>query len=98
MMDIQKIKQLAVPILKKHGVIRASIFGSAARDEMKETSDVDMLVELPKTVHGFDYIALKVDLQEELESTLGRHVDVVEYDLIKSALKPYILPSQLPIL
>lgn len=97
-MDIQKIKQLAVPILKKHGIVRASIFGSALQGEMKETSDVDMLVELPKTVHGFDYIALKVDLQEELEFTLGRHVDVVEYNLVKPELKPYILPSQLQIL
>ncbi len=53
-----------------------------------------MLVELPQDVHGYDYIALKVDLQEELESTLGKKVDVVEYDLIKPALKDYILPTQ----
>lgn len=97
-MDIKTIKQLAIPVLKKHGVIRASLFGSAARGEMNDISDVDVLVELPHTVHGFDYIALKIDLQEELESTLGKKVDVVEYDLIKPALKKYILPSQLQII
>lgn len=97
-MDIQKIKQLAVPILKKHGITRASLFGSAVSGEMKETSDVDVLIELPKTVHGFDYVALKVDLQEELELILGKKVDLVEYDLIKPALKKYILPSQLQII
>src|SRR5258708_10348931 len=93
-MDIQIINQLAIPVLKKHGMTRAALFGSIVRGEMNDTSDIDVLVELPQTVHGFDYVALKVDLQEELESTLGRKVDIVEYDLIKPALKNYILPSQ----
>lgn len=97
-MDIQTIKQITIPVLKKYGVLRASVFGSAVRDEMTEKSDVDLLVELPHTVHGFDYVALKVDLQEELESALGKHVDIVEYDLIKPALKNYILPSQMQIM
>lgn len=93
-MDIQTVKQLAIPVLKKHGITRAALFGSIVRGEMKDTSDIDVLVELPQTVHGFDYVALKINLQEELESTLGRKVDIVEYDLIKPALKNYILPSQ----
>lgn len=97
-MDIHKIKKLILPILKKYGVVRAAVFGSAIRQEMKENSDVDLLVELPHAVHGFDYIALKIDLQEELESALGRHVNVVEYNLIRPELKQYILPSQLQVL
>lgn len=97
-MDIQSIKQSAIPILRKYGVTRASLFGSAVTGEMKEASDIDILVALPSNVHGFDYVALKVDLQEELELTLGKKVDVVEYNLIKPALKKYILPTQQQIL
>lgn len=97
-MKIQTIKDLAIPVLKKYGITKASLFGSAVAGEMKEVSDIDILVALPSTVHGFDYVALKVDLQEELESTLGKKIDVVEYDLIKPALKKYILPTQLQIL
>lgn len=97
-MDIDTIKQVALPVLKKHGVIRAGLFGSAARGKMTEKSDIDLLIELPHTVHGFDYVALRVDIKEELESTLGKNVDIVEYDLIKPALKQYILPSQVKIL
>jgi len=93
-MNTQTIKQLTAPILKKYGILRASLFGSAVRGDMKNTSDIDILVELPQNVHGFDYVALKIDLQEELEATLGKKVDVVEYSLIKPALKKYILPSQ----
>ena len=97
-MDIQTIKQKAVPVLLKHGVTRAGIFGSAARGEMTDASDIDVLVELPKNVHGFEYVSLKVDLQEELKNTLGRDVDVVEYNLVKPALKQYILPTNIQIL
>ncbi len=97
-MDIQIIKQKVVPVLLKHGVTRAGIFGSAARGEMTDTSDIDVLVELPKNVHGFDYVSLKVDLQEDLKNTLGRDVDVVEYNLIKPDLKQYILPTNIQIL
>ncbi len=97
-MDLQLIKNLSIPILQRRGVVRAAVFGSAIRGEMTENSDVDMLVELPKDVHGFDYVALKIDLQEELEKTLGRNVDLVEYSLIKSDLKEHILPNQIQIL
>lgn len=93
-MNIQFIKQIATPILKKHGVIRAAIFGSAVSGKMTHNSDIDILVELPKNVHGFNYIDLKLDLQNDLEKSLGKKVDLVEYDLVKPALKRYILPSQ----
>ena len=83
-MNVQAITQKALPILKKHGVVRAGLFGSILRTEdIKENSDIDILVELPNTAHGYEYVALKVDLQEELQLALGRPVDVVEYDLIK---------------
>ncbi len=97
-MNVQSITQKALPILKKHGVVRASLFGSALRKDIKRTSDIDILVELPNTVHGYEYVALKVDLQDDLQSALGRSVDVVEYALIKPSLKKYILPTQKQIL
>ena len=93
-MNIQTIRELSIPILKKYGITRASLFGSASRGEMNEMSDVDILVELPHNIHGFDYVDLKNDLHEELELTLRRKVDVVEYNLVKPALKKYILPTQ----
>ena len=97
-MNVQTVTQKALPILKKHGVVRASLFGSVLKNNIKNYSDIDILVELPNTVHGFDYVALKLDLQDELESVLGRPVDIVEYNLIKPSLKKYILPTQKQIL
>lgn len=92
------IQKLTIPVLRKYGVTRAAVFGSAAKEEMTEKSDIDLLVELPHDVHGFDYVNLKVDLQEDLESVLKRPVDIVEFNLIKPALQPYISQSQVQIL
>ena len=97
-MNIKNIQNLAIPVLKKYRIAKASLFGSAVRGEMNALSDIDMLVELPDDVHGFEYVDLKVGLQEELESTLGKNVDLVEFRLIKNSLKNYILPEQVRIL
>lgn len=94
---VQSVKQLAVPIFEKYGVSRASLFGSVVRGEEKKTSDIDFLIEMPKNVTGLDYFGLKMDIQEDLEKTLKRKVDLVEYDLVKPSLKKYILPEQLVI-
>ncbi len=60
--------------LEKYGVTRVGIFGSVARGEAREGSDVDVVVEL-KTPDLF----LMVDLKEKLESILGAKVDLIRY-------------------
>ena len=46
MMNKQQIKKLLPPFLRKHGVVRASLFGSIVRGEATEQSDVDILVDI----------------------------------------------------
>ena len=89
-MNVGKIKNKILPILRKYGVRRASIFGSAVRGEMKESSDIDILVEIEKYISLLDFVALKL----ELEETLGRRVDLAEYDTIKPRIKERILKEQ----
>ena len=93
-MRVEEIKKQIMPILRKYGVKRASIFGSAVRREMKESSDVDILVEIDKDISLLDFVALKL----ELEEVLGRRVDLVEYDTIKPRLRDRILKEQVVIL
>lgn len=92
-MDLQKTKEQIIPILKKHNVKRASFFGSVVRGTMNNKSDIDILVQLSKNHSLMDRASLKV----ELESFLGRKVDVVNYDGIKVHAKKSILSSQVPI-
>ncbi len=58
-MDIKQIKSKAVPILKEAGVIRSSLFGSYARGEAREDSDIDMLIEFPKGKSLLDLVHLE---------------------------------------
>lgn len=91
---LEDIKTKALPILKEAGVTRSSIFGSYVRGENKKGSDIDILVDLPSDKSLFDVIDLKL----KLEDTLGKPVDILEYDAIKPQLKRYILPKQVQIL
>jgi len=89
-----KIKEIVVPILKKHNVKRASLFGSIVRDDYTEGSDIDILVELQEDTSLLDFIDIKL----EIEDATNKKVDLVEYDMIKPALREYILSEQEAIL
>lgn len=69
------------------------IFGSFARGEQRRTSDIDLLVDLPKGMTLFDLVGLKLDLEERLH----RKVDVVPSDSIKPTLRRYILADARPL-
>ncbi len=93
-MEIEKLKSKVIPILKKHGVKKAVLFGSLVRGEMGEDSDIDILVKIDKDISLLDFVGIKL----ELEEVLGRKVDLVEYDTIKPRLKDRILKEQVVIL
>ncbi len=92
--DIQEIKRRISPVLKKAGVRRSSLFGSCARGSMSESSDIDVLVELPDAMSLLQYVRLKQDL----EDAVGRPVDLVEYKSVKPRLQEYILSNQVSVL
>lgn len=92
--DIQQIKNKAVPVLKNAGVIRSSLFGSAARGEMNQDSDIDFLIEFPRGKTLFDL----VDLQNQLEANLNSKIDLVTFKSIHPLLRDQILKEQVQIL
>lgn len=91
---INKIKQKILPILQDYGVKKAALFGSCVRKEMKEDSDIDILVEIKTDISLLGFVGLK----QRIEEVLGRKVDLVEYDTIKPLLKERILKEQVVLL
>ena len=89
-MTTEAIKKKILPILKRQGVIRAAVFGSFARGEMKKSSDVDILVKLRKDKTLLDLVGLQLELQDKL----GRKVDVVEYGALHPLIKNIVLKEQ----
>ncbi len=77
--DILEVLERDAPELRRLGVRRLSVFGSAIRGEMRTDSDLDILVELlPKTFDTY------MDVKEFLESRFTFPIDLV----LRSALKP----------
>lgn len=75
-------------ICRKYHVRELSLFGSAARGEMHEKSDIDLLVVFdPDARIGWEFF----DLEIELTRLFGRKVDLGE----KQSLKPRARPSVL---
>ena len=59
---------------EQYGIISLGLFGSAAKDQVKADSDIDIVVNLKKQ-DMFNIIGIKQDLEE----TLHTHVDVISY-------------------
>lgn len=56
------------------GYGRLAVFGSVARREAGQDSDIDLLVEAPEGASSFEFIRFK----QLLERVLGRQIDLVE--------------------
>jgi len=87
---MDKYKALIIPILKKYGVSRASLFGSVVRGEQTEKSDIDLLIEPAKGTTLFDMAGMQIDLQKSLK----RSVDLVTYGSVNPMLKDRILRDE----
>ena len=92
-MNIEEVSERIIPILRKHQIKRAGIFGSVATGKATRKSDVDILVELGKEISLLDFVRIK----HELEDLLGTKVDLVEYQAVKPRLKNRIISEEIRI-
>ncbi|MCX6053449.1 MAG: nucleotidyltransferase family protein [Chloroflexi bacterium] len=89
-MNLQTVSAL----LKSHrddmhqrGVQSLDVFGSLARGEETSSSDIDILVEFYRPVGLFEFIRLKLYLEE----LTGKQVDLVTRDALRPAMRDEIL-------
>lgn len=81
---LYKLKELKQSLTSRYPIASIALFGSFARSEQTEDSDIDLLVELNGRI-GSKFI----DLAEELENSLGQKVDLVS----RKGIKPRYLRS-----
>jgi uncharacterized protein len=67
---------------EEYGLLRIGVFGSAARDQMTESSDVDVVVDLAQP-----NLLTLASIMLRLEELLGLSVDVVHY---RGTTNPYL--------
>jgi predicted nucleotidyltransferase len=73
------LREQRVLLSRRYPIERMALFGSWARGDAREDSDIDVLVEVAPSI-GLRF----VDLGDELEKALGRRVDLVSRRAIKS--------------
>ncbi|MEI9885670.1 MAG: nucleotidyltransferase family protein [Rhizomicrobium sp.] len=83
---IARLRQLK-PLLDRHGVTRLRVFGSVARDEAGESSDIDLIADFESGKDLLDFIAVKQDLA----TALGVSVDLATSNSLHPALRVRIL-------
>jgi uncharacterized protein len=83
---LRKLAELSPEIVERYGVKRLRLFGSTARGEAREDSDVDVLVEFaqPATFDGY------FGLLHFLEARLGASVDLVTEKGLTERVRPFV--------
>lgn len=76
-------------LLSKYSLTKIGIFGSYARNEQTDKSDIDFIFEFEKDAKGL--YSKKYNLHEYLKSVFKKEVDLCREGAIKPIFKPYIL-------
>ena len=96
MTHLELLKQKHAEILgiaSRYGARNVRVFGSVARAEADEQSNIDFLVEMEPGRSLFDLGGLQL----ELESALGRPVDVVTEEGLKARIRARVLREAIPV-
>ena len=80
-------------LAKEYGAYSVRVFGSVARGEADENSDIDLLVDMEKGRSLLDMGGLLMDLQD----LLGHDVDVVTVPGLRERIKDRVLKDAVPL-
>lgn len=91
---LQQQREAILMLAKRHGAKNVRVFGSVARGEADEESDIDFLIDydLEKITPWFP-----AGLLLDLENLLQRKVDVATVDMLKARIKDRVLSEAIPL-
>mgnify|MGYP002139067741 CR=1 FL=1 len=90
--DIRNIKPQIIALSDAYGIGDIRVFGSVARGEADENSDIDFLVSLKKPI-GFEFAKYVM----QLTNLLNRKVDVVTEQALKPSMKQQVYKDAVPL-
>lgn len=85
--ELRQYRDQIEAIASEHGVVAIRVFGSVARGDAGEQSDVDLLVELEQGRGLFDLGAFLADVQD----LVGESVDVVTPNGLRSRIRDRVV-------
>lgn len=90
---LSKLKALEKEVAVRYRVKGLQLFGSVVREEHKDSSDIDVLVEFEEGADMFDLVGLGLFLEEKL----NRKVDVVPKRALRTELRSSILAEAIAV-
>ncbi len=90
---LQRYRAEILDLALTHGARNVRVFGSLARGEGRENSDLDLLVTLGEGCSLLDLVGLKQDL----EDLIHRSVDVVTEKALSPYLREQVLSEAVPL-
>lgn len=78
-----RLKEI-ISLCKLHRVKSIALFGSAAKDSMNDTSDIDFLVQFSDEIDVLDYADNYFSFLEQLEKLTGKKIDLVSKKSLKN--------------
>ncbi|WP_429247458.1 nucleotidyltransferase family protein [Lactococcus lactis subsp. lactis] len=83
-LSMKEIVEKIRPIIKEYQIPEVWIFGSYARNEASENSDIDLVV----NSSDIDDYTFLFDLEEKIEKVLNRSVDIIEEETLYNNRTP----------
>jgi uncharacterized protein len=90
---LERTRREILEVCDRHGASNVAVFGSVARGESNQSSDIDFLVDLDPRRSLLDHIGL----QQDLEDLLGVRVDVVTRRGLHPLLRDAVLAEAVPV-
>ena len=90
---LQQKREEILNLAPQHGASNIRIFGSVARDEEGEDSDIDFLVDMESDRSLLD----RIGLIQDLEDILGRKVDLATVKGLRESFRERIMSQAIPL-
>lgn len=87
---LEEIKAIVTPIAQRYNMKEVYLFGSYARGEATEKSDIDLVMNFSDTITLFTY----AEIIEELENLFGKKVDIVSHNSASPRLLYQIIDEE----
>lgn len=86
-LDLQEITVEVAKVADQYGIVKAGVFGSYARGEANDESDIDLIFEFKDVIGLMKLGGLKIDLEE----SLGKNIDILQFCAINSQIRDQVL-------
>ncbi|MFW6239018.1 MAG: nucleotidyltransferase family protein [Thermodesulfobacteriota bacterium] len=89
----ERLREMKPQLFEKYKARRIQLFGSVAREEQTEDSDIDILVDFEEDADYFDLAGMAIFLEEQLR----RKVDVISKQGLRNEIRESVLKEAIPI-